>query len=223
LFVLIKQLFSFAPRITIMTVIEAREKIINAAEELFAENGFDNTSVRELALKAKVNVAMISYYFGSKEKLFETLIEDRTSFLRSKIHALNLEEISSWHKVNMMVEFFVDRFFEKHLMHRILHREMGMSHRSKLAESIGTILAKNANEMRQLINDGIKKKEFRKIDTEMMMASFIGTLWQVIGSYNLTCKVLGQKPEKSGVPNAEVKTRLKAHLKELFHSHLKLK
>jgi len=204
-----------------MSTTEAREKIINAAEELFAEHGFDNTSVRQLALKAKVNVAMISYYFGSKEKLFETLIEDRTSFLRGKIHALNLEEISSWQKVNMMVEFFVDRFFEKHLMHRILHREMGMNHRSKLTEAIGNILSRNANEMRQLLNDGIKKKEFRKVDTEMMMASFIGTLWQVVGSYNLTCKVLGQKPDKTGVPNEEVKARLKAHLKELFTSYLK--
>ena len=119
-----------------------------------------------------------------------------------------------------MVEFFVDRFFEKHTMHRILHREMGMHQRSKLTEAIGNTLAKNANELRQLINDGIRKKEFRKIDTEMMMASFIGTLWQVIGSYQLTCKVLGQKPEKSGVPGQEIKLRLKAHLKELFSSHL---
>jgi AcrR family transcriptional regulator len=206
-----------------MTTAGSREKILNAAEELFAANGFDNTSVRQLALKAKVNVAMISYYFGSKEKLFGTLIEDRTSFLRQKIHALNMEDISSWQKVNMMVDFFVDRFFEKHNMHRILHREMGMSHRSKLAEGIGSVLAKNANELRQLINDGIRKKEFRKIDTEMMMASFIGTMWQVIGSYQLTCKVLGEKPEKSGLPGEAVKVRLKAHLKELFHSHLKIK
>jgi AcrR family transcriptional regulator len=204
-----------------MSITEARENILNAAEELFAERGFDNTSVRQLATKAKVNVAMISYYFGSKEKLFETLIEDRTSFLRERIHALNLEEISSWSKVNMMVDFFVERFFEKHTMHRILHREMGMNNRSKLTEAIGNTLAKNANELRQLINDGIKKKEFRKIDTEMLMASFIGTLWQVIGSYSLTCKVLGQKPEKSGVPNAEVRTRLKAHLKELFQVYLR--
>lgn len=204
-----------------MSAPETKKNILNAAEELFAERGFDNTSVRQLAQRAKVNVAMISYYFGSKEKLFETLIEDRTSFLREKIHALNLEEISSWQKVNMMVEFFVDRFFEKHYMHRILHREMGMNNRSKLTEAIGTTLAKNANELRQLINDGIKKKEFRKIDTEMLIASFIGTLWQVVGSYHLTCKVLGQKPEKSGVPNDEVRLRLKAHLKELFNSYLK--
>lgn len=223
MFSLFKHLFNFAPQFKIMEPLNARDKILNAAEELFAGRGYDDTSVRQLALKAKVNVAMISYYFGSKEKLLETLIDDRTSFLRGKIHELNMEEISSWQKVNMMVELFVDRFFEKHYLHRILHREMMMGQRSKQMESISSIMMKNANELRQLINDGIRKKEFRKIDTEMMIASFIGTLWQVIGSYNLTCKVLGQKPDKSGIPTEETKTRLKAHLKELFKSHLKIK
>ena len=52
-----------------------REQILEVAEELIAENGFSGTSVRALAAKAGINVAMISYYFGSKEKLFEALVE----------------------------------------------------------------------------------------------------------------------------------------------------
>ena len=63
-----------------MAEISAKEKILDAAEQLFAENGFEATGVRELATKAHVNVAMISYYSGSKEKLFETLIEERASY-----------------------------------------------------------------------------------------------------------------------------------------------
>jgi len=203
-----------------MALITVKEKILDAAEELFAEQGFEATSVRELAGKADVNVAMISYYFGSKEKLFEALIEDRASFLREKMHSLNMEEISSRQKVNMMIEFFVDRFFSKHYFHRILQREIGLHHRAKTTTTISNIMLKNANELRQLINDGIKKKEFRKIDTEMMMASFIGTLWQVVGSYSLTCKVLGIRRAKGNIPNEEIKIRLIHHLKDLFHSHL---
>ncbi|MES1161400.1 MAG: TetR family transcriptional regulator, partial [Bacteroidota bacterium] len=48
---------------------DKREHILIVAEELFGENGFDGTSVRDIAHKAGVNLAMISYYFGSKEKL----------------------------------------------------------------------------------------------------------------------------------------------------------
>ena len=44
---------------------------MEAAEELFAEKGFSGTSVRDIADAADVNVAMISYYFGSKEKMLE--------------------------------------------------------------------------------------------------------------------------------------------------------
>ncbi len=52
---------------------------MNAAEKLFAVNGFDGTSVRDIAQEAGVNVAMISYYFGSKEKLMEAVFEQKTN------------------------------------------------------------------------------------------------------------------------------------------------
>ena len=53
---------------------KTKEKIIDAAVSLFNVKGFDGTSVREIAGKAKVNVANISYYFHSKEGLLESLV-----------------------------------------------------------------------------------------------------------------------------------------------------
>ena len=46
---------------------EKQLHILLVAEELFALHGFDGTSVRDIAEKAGVNLAMISYYFQSKE------------------------------------------------------------------------------------------------------------------------------------------------------------
>ena len=43
--------------------------ILDVAEELIAKKGFEGTSVRDISTKAQINVAMISYYFGSKEKM----------------------------------------------------------------------------------------------------------------------------------------------------------
>ncbi len=42
--------------------------ILDIAEELIAKKGYEGTSVRDICSKANINVAMISYYFGSKEK-----------------------------------------------------------------------------------------------------------------------------------------------------------
>jgi AcrR family transcriptional regulator len=44
----------------------ATEKILAAARKKFAEQGYEGTSVRQIASEADVNIAMISYYFGGK-------------------------------------------------------------------------------------------------------------------------------------------------------------
>lgn len=54
----------------------ARTKLIHAALELFAENGFDSASVRDIAQKAGQNIGSISYYFGDKKGLYTAVAEE---------------------------------------------------------------------------------------------------------------------------------------------------
>ena len=49
------------------------QKIFDAATELFLEKGVDRTSVREIANKAGINLALMNYYFRSKENLFDAI------------------------------------------------------------------------------------------------------------------------------------------------------
>jgi AcrR family transcriptional regulator len=53
---------------------EPRERILHSAENLFATRGYSAVGVRQLASDAGVNIAMISYYFGSKQGVLEELI-----------------------------------------------------------------------------------------------------------------------------------------------------
>lgn len=54
---------------------KTKQKLKKAAAEVFAKHGFATTSVRVIAKKAKLNVSLISRYFGSKEGLFLSIIE----------------------------------------------------------------------------------------------------------------------------------------------------
>lgn len=54
---------------------DRRERILRAADALFAELGFDAVSVRDVARGAEVNKGLVFYYFGSKQGLFNAVIE----------------------------------------------------------------------------------------------------------------------------------------------------
>jgi AcrR family transcriptional regulator len=55
-------------------MIETREKILETAERLFAEQGYSATSMRHIIADAGVNLAAIHYHFGSKEDLLDELV-----------------------------------------------------------------------------------------------------------------------------------------------------
>ena len=67
-----------------------RDRIIKAAERLFAEHGYDGTSIRAIVAKARVNQAAINYHFGGKDGLYREVL--RTAFRALTEHQLSHEE-----------------------------------------------------------------------------------------------------------------------------------
>lgn len=74
------------------------EKILEAASEVFTEKGFAGTRTRDIAEKAGINLALLNYYFRSKEKLFEQVMKVKMVLLFGQIVPIltnektNLEE-----------------------------------------------------------------------------------------------------------------------------------
>ncbi len=59
------------------TQFSTKDRILNAAEDLFARNGFGGTSLREVTSRADVNIAAVNYHFGSKENLVNEVFRRR--------------------------------------------------------------------------------------------------------------------------------------------------
>lgn len=64
---------------------QARLKLLAAGLELFGKSGPDGTTVRDIAKAAGQNVAAIAYYFGSKEKLYDAVIEGVMNEMRQRM------------------------------------------------------------------------------------------------------------------------------------------
>lgn len=52
-----------------------KQKILDAAEDLFADHGFSETSLRMITAKAEVNLASVNYHFGSKKTLIQSVFD----------------------------------------------------------------------------------------------------------------------------------------------------
>lgn len=64
---------------------DTRARLLEAAVGLFAERGFHGTSVRDIALRADVNVASANYHFGSKEDLYLEVLRSQFASIRARL------------------------------------------------------------------------------------------------------------------------------------------
>ena len=82
---------------------EKQIHILDVAEELIAQKGYEGTSVRDISSKANINVAMISYYFGSKEKMMTYLYQYRVLKTRE-----NFSEFAEAHRIDNIINTIIN-------------------------------------------------------------------------------------------------------------------
>jgi AcrR family transcriptional regulator len=218
-------LFNFVSSIHAMTdKSDKREHILTVAEELFGEKGFDGTSVRDIANGAGVNLAMISYYFGSKEKLLESLIEFRSASASGKLEDLNKDEsLSSWDKIDGVVDYYVDKILNNLRFHNIMYQQASNTRSEEIRKLIMTIKLRNLDLIKKIITDGQNKKIFREVDVVMTIGTVMGTISSYTQSREYGCRILNIDYSTEEAFSIQLAPRLKAHLKQLLRAHLDIK
>lgn len=109
-----------------------KKRLLAAAEQLFANKGFDAVSVRDLTAKANCNVAAVNYHFGSKEQLYREIFERHMDVLRDvRINAI--EEVMAKSQVSLkellyaFTRSFIDPLLDEHggrSLMKLMNREM---------------------------------------------------------------------------------------------------
>lgn len=115
---------------------ETCTRLLRAATDLFAERGFHGTGVREIALRAGVNVASANYHFGSKEELYLEVLRGHFAAVRARLaerrakvpaevlSGMTRDELVGLlrSRVTTMIEFFVGPPASEHT--RLMLREL---------------------------------------------------------------------------------------------------
>lgn len=200
---------------------DKRTHIISVAIELFAAGGFDNTSIREISQKAGVNVAMINYYFGSKEKLIEAMLEYKSSYSKARLEELHANtEMSEIEKINVIIQEYVTRIFSNPSYHRIVQQELLLNTRPEIHAGVRNLIFNNFFVIKKILKEGMDKGIFRKIDPELTIASIYGT----INHCMQTPAFLMQAAEVEITPDyykdEKLQERIITHLQQLMQAHL---
>jgi AcrR family transcriptional regulator len=194
-------------------------QILEVAETLFAEKGFDGTSIRNIAKVAKINIAMVSYYFGSKERLLESLIVYRTSDLKKQLENLLLEDLEPIEKINKLIALYINRINSNRGIYRILHFEFTSKKREQNLQAFSELKKGNLKSLETIIEEGQKKGIFRKdVIIPLITPTILGTFFHFHMNKPFFENLLNLKTED--LYNNYIKTNLTKHIQQTIKALL---
>ena len=200
--------------------IDKKEQILTAAETLFSEQDFDSVSVRDLAKAANVNVAMISYYFGSKEKLFEAIIVRRIEATMDTLKNMLAPGMSGYEKMKAVIDYYIDKLINNKNIHRMINRELSSNIRPHLRDMIMDRMRSNREFIKGIMEEAIVNKEFKPdMDIDMTVMNFFGTIQHLVGASYYSCDMFNKKNDAE-LFTPEFTDRLKKYFKETFKHNL---
>jgi AcrR family transcriptional regulator len=193
--------------------------ILEVAETLFAEKGFDGTSIRNIAKEAKINIAMVSYYFGSKEKLLESLILYRTSDLKIQLDNLIVEDLEPIEKINKLIELYINRINCNKGIYRILHFEFTSKKGDSNLQAFSELKKGNLKSLESIIIEGQTKGIFRKdVIIPLITPTILGTFFHFHMNKSFFQNLLNLKTED--LYNNYIKTNLTLHIQQTIKALL---
>ena len=177
--------------------ISKEENILFAAEKLFAKNGFGSTSTREICKEANVNISMISYYFGSKEKLYERIFEYRmnesVSFGKDIISKPNLNE---WEKLGLLIDQFCGRVVRLRAFYTIMQREQLSNKTAYIVDFLKTSKMNFLEFYSDLLDSGYENGVFTKRPkVEYVHSTIAGTLFAGVNATPMYKEFAGAKDD----------------------------
>jgi len=202
--------------------IDKKDHILDVAERVFSDNGFDGASTRMISGEAGVNMAMLNYYFGSKEGLFLAIFERKISSFQTLLQNIgNDESMSSWDKLAMCIDNYVERIIINNCFQKLINREMSMNKRWDLTDKITEILMVNVLELKKILDEGVKNGSFFKdIDTQLVTATIFGTKNYIINTPHISSLMLGHDVRDEKFLEEKLKPRIKIYMKRLLKAYL---
>lgn len=200
---------------------DVEKKIIDAARELFYEKGFTGVTVRDIANKAEVNLALLHYYFRTKEKIFEIVFNEAFTLLFRKLNRALSSEVGIFEKIKSIISSYISIATKHPQLASFIMHELSVNtdfvwksiYSNEEKEDVNTNYEKFFQEIIDAGENGIIKR----VDPKMLFMDIMSlSLFPFVGSVFLTRFLYSNKKTRF---NEAIKNRTN-HIYELIINSL---
>lgn len=201
---------------------DKKDHILDVAEKVFSEQGYDGASTRLISGEANVNMAMLNYYFGSKEGLFIAVFERKIYSFKTLLQNITEDEnLSAWEKLEGCMDKYIDRVVANTWFHKMVNRELSLNTHAEMNDKITDILMVNALEFKKVMQEGVDNGSFfEDADLELCVATIFGTKNYIINTPHVASRLLGKNVLDQHFMETEMNQRIKTYMKRLLKSYL---
>lgn len=150
----------------------AEQRILISARDIFHRKGFEGARMQEIADNAKINKALLHYYFRSKEKLFDAVFEEALKALLPKVKELLSSELPLFDKIKYFTDKYISLLMDNMYLPVFVINELYQNP----DKFLGTFSEKNnitpALFISQ-INSAIKSKLIKSVDPRQLFVNLM--------------------------------------------------
>lgn len=160
-----------------------RERILQAARKVFAEKGYEGTRIGDIVSEAKVNRALVNYYFGSKKNLYHLLFSELFHRWEELGAGFLKSDKSPPDKISEFVDRIMDFCVEEADLHKIFLRELLNGQKNIQSQLLRSVLKKGFQFCTEAIREGKESRAFTEThDPSHLFLSILGcvTLYFVL-------------------------------------------
>jgi TetR/AcrR family transcriptional regulator len=176
---------------------ESRAAILQAAAHEFAEHGIAGARTDAIAREARVNKALLYYYFKDKETLHGAVLDDAFSGLKATVFRVLDSELPVRAKMLAYAGAYFDFVASNQLYPRLMQREM-MRAREGRSQHIDKIIKNYIRpifgRVGELMQKGIAEGEFRRVDPAHFVPSMVAVIVFYFSSAPMMQKIVGFNP-----------------------------
>lgn len=176
-----------------------RQDILSAAECLFSKNGFFKTSMAEIATAAQFAMGTVYRFFKSKEEIYISIVEAKVEELAGLLDEAIGKEKTASDKINAFIQVKLDYADRNRDFFRIYVSEWSgfeWTIKSAFGERVWKLYMAQVDLVADLIRQGVRRKEFRKIDPKDGAFALHGMLNSTMYVWILEAKPSGSLVDK---------------------------